>query len=186
MEWLFTNKKNFLEVSIVLTDAGRPDLLLTDYVQVMLEVYWTEFKWKIFWRIFAPYVLYTGITLYYFFNILLVHETNTEIETRLLATMNMMILIYQLYVEFMQAYNSKKQFDLGEYLSDILNLLDLFQYLVVAFMLTLTLFNVNWPTLETKRIVCTFMVFVVWFKMFDWMRLFDATSFYIKLIVKTV
>ena len=140
MGWLFTNRKDFLEVSIVLADAGRSDLLLTDYVQVMLEVYWTENKWKIFWKIFAPYVLYTGITLYYFFNILLVHETNDEFETRLLATMNMLILIYQLYVEYMQLFNSKKQFDLTEYFSDILNFLDLFQYLIVAFMLSLTLF----------------------------------------------
>ena len=34
--------------------------------------------------------------------------------------------------------------------------------------------------------IATFSVFALWLKVFDWLRMFDATSFYIKLVVKTV
>lgn len=33
---------------------------------------------------------------------------------------------------------------------------------------------------------CSISVFLLWAKIFDWLRLFDSTSFYIKLIIVTV
>ena len=53
-------------------------------------------------------------------------------------------------------------------------------------MIMFTAFDMEWPQLEHRRIIASLLVFSLWFKMFDWMRLFDNTSFYIKLILKTV
>ena len=53
-------------------------------------------------------------------------------------------------------------------------------------MLIIAEFDIEWPALETRRVVGAFLVFIIWGKMFDWMRLFDRTSFYIKLVIETV
>ena len=40
-------------------------------------------------------------------------------------------------------------------------------------------------TLETQRFVAAIQVCFLWVKVFDWLRLFDGTAFYIRLIFKT-
>ena len=50
-------------------------------------------------------------------------------------------------------------------------------------MLILSMTGREWPSLETRRILAAMIVFILWTKMFDWLRMFDATSFYIKLII---
>ena len=67
-----------------------------------------------------------------------------------------------------------------------MNLFDLFQYITCLMMMILSMLNIGWPTLPTRRIIAALLVFILWFKMFDWMRLFDSTSFYIKLILVTI
>ena len=44
----------------------------------------------------------------------------------------------------------------------------------------------DFPSIETRRLMCSFLVLVVWAKMFYWFQMFDRTSFYIRLITKTV
>ena len=34
--------------------------------------------------------------------------------------------------------------------------------------------------------MAAFSLFALWMKVFDWLRMFDATSFYIKLVIKTI
>ena len=41
-------------------------------------------------------------------------------------------------------------------------------------------------TLETQRTLASVSVCFLWFKVFDWMCLFDATAYYIKVIEKTL
>ena len=38
---------------------------MTDFVGVMLEVYWNVNKMLIFWRIFIPYVVYMALSMFY-------------------------------------------------------------------------------------------------------------------------
>lgn len=39
---------------------------------------------------------------------------------------------------------------------------------------------------KEQRIVAAFSLFVIWIKVFDWLRLFESTAFYIKLLTVTV
>ena len=64
--------------------------------------------------------------------------------------------------------------------------MDLCQYLISLLLLTVTVFNLDWFSLDTRRCIASFLMILLWGKMFDWMRLFDSTSFYIFLIVRTV
>ena len=68
--WVFTNRKSFLQFATVLNRIGRVDLYLTDFVKIMISVYWSENKWLIFWRIFIPYCLYLALSLFYWINVI--------------------------------------------------------------------------------------------------------------------
>ena len=39
---------------------------------------------------------------------------------------------------------------------------------------------------ENERIVAMFSLSVAWLKIFDWLRLFETTSFYMRLVEKTL
>ena len=39
---------------------------------------------------------------------------------------------------------------------------------------------------SNERLVATFAIFVLWIKIFDWLRLFEQTSFYMLLVRQTL
>ena len=39
--------------------------------------------------------------------------------------------------------------------------------------------------LETQRLIAAFVIAFMWIKVFDWLRLFEKTSFFIRLITET-
>ena len=67
-----------------------------------------------------------------------------------------------------------------------MNILDLLQYGLDLFLILLTVFRIDYLADGTKRIIGAILICLIWFKMFDWMRLFDSTSFFIKLILETL
>lgn len=72
------------------------------------------------------------------------------------------------------------------YFTNPMNIVDLMMYLLNAALIVLTFFRVDIPSTGTRRVMGAIVVCLIWSKMFDWMRMFDATSFYIKLIIVTI
>ena len=48
------------------------------------------------------------------------------------------------------------------------------------------MFESEWPEKTVLREWAAFVGTIIWIKIFDWFRIFDATSFYIKLIMMTI
>lgn len=71
---------------------------------------------------------------------------------------------------------------LMKHFSSIMNVCDFVQYMTTLMLVITNLIDAQWPSVESCRIIGAFLVFILWFKMFDWLRMFDATSFYIALI----
>ena len=67
-----------------------------------------------------------------------------------------------------------------------MNIIDLMQYFLNALLVILTVLRIEWPSAGTRRVMGAILVCLIWSKLFDWMRMFDTTQFYIKLIVVTV
>ena len=67
-----------------------------------------------------------------------------------------------------------------------MNVLDCFQYGSVFFLIFITLFNFEIVDSSIRRIWCSMLVVLMWAKLFDWLRMFNKTSFYISLILTTV
>mmetsp|Transcript_20852 Transcript_20852/g.28103 ORF Transcript_20852/g.28103 Transcript_20852/m.28103 type:complete len:224 (-) Transcript_20852:524-1195(-) len=56
----------------------------------------------------------------------------------------------------------------------------------MTILLFFSIFDIKWPSLDSRRLTAAFLCFILWLKMFDWLRMFDTTSFYIKLIIMTI
>ena len=67
-----------------------------------------------------------------------------------------------------------------------MNIADLFQYSINMILIVVTVFEIEWPNNSVRRVIASVSCLLIWMKMFDWLRLFDATSFYIKLIIQTI
>ena len=66
------------------------------------------------------------------------------------------------------------------------NYVDLFQYIGTAWVVITNLMGQEDSDMTLNRTLCTFVLIVQGIKMIiDWLRLFDNTSFYVTLIVKT-
>ena len=50
----------------------------------------------------------------------------------------------------------------------------------------LAIFEVDWPTIENRRVMVAIMMCFIWIKMFEFLKVFDSTSFFIKLISDTI
>ena len=68
----------------------------------------------------------------------------------------------------------------------MMNFLDILQYSSNLFLIVLSIFNVDYPKLETRCVLSALIVMIMWMKMLDLLRLFDRTAFFIKLILRTM
>ena len=53
-------------------------------------------------------------------------------------------------------------------------------------LIVLSIFDLDWLDLGTRRIMAALLVLIIWAKMFSWLRMFDTTAFFIKLIKQTL
>ena len=92
-----------------------------------------------------------------------------------------------IYIEIIQALQANEyESSAWVHLFDIQNLMDSFQYIVNLMLIFVTAYDTEWPSDDARRIVGAVLVCIVWLKMFEWLKMFDATSFYIKLIIQTI
>ena len=105
-----------------------------------------------------------------------------------LGCLTLLLLSYQLVIELYQALGTS----LKAYFLSIQNSLDLFQYLSTAWVVLWNLVHLNdgedqhaIANTDQIRIISALSVFVLWLKLFDWLRLFEQTAFYIKLLTAT-
>ena len=72
------------------------------------------------------------------------------------------------------------------YHGSVMNVLDLLQYISTAVIIVSNLIADRNLLAERSRIVASLSLFILWVKFFDWLRLFEQTAFYVKLLTKTL
>lgn len=77
--WLYADGKNFLNFVNILNDINDKELYMTDFTKTLLDIFWSQHKNYIFYRVFIPYVFYLVFTIYYMIKV--VCADATEIET---------------------------------------------------------------------------------------------------------
>ena len=94
------------------------------------------------------------------------------------AVINLGVCSYMIYIEVMQMKREK-----SDYFKQALNYFDLFQFISNIFLILVTMFEIDYFSKSFIRMLGSLVAIVIWVKVFDWFRIFDATSFYIKLIM---
>ena len=76
--------------------------------------------------------------------------------------------------------------DAKDYFLSMYNYIDLFQYLATIWVIVSNLGDFDLTSVIYKRNLCTFVLISQGMKVIvDWLRLFESTSFYVTLILKT-
>ena len=73
-----------------------------------------------------------------------------------------------------------------EHFGTIYNVLDVFQLGSTLWITVANLPHGGSSAIETHRVLASFSTIIIWFKLFDWLRLFEETAFYIELLFKTL
>ena len=95
-----------------------------------------------------------------------------------------MLLVYLIVLELGQFIDNSDT--LLDYLLNFWNLCDIFQLLSTLYIVVSNLVQTDNSNKENERIMAAFTVFFAWVKVFDWLRLFDETAFYMKLLKQTL
>lgn len=98
-----------------------------------------------------------------------------------LGVLILILVVYLLFLEVKQGYN-----DGTDYFKSMYNYIDMLQYIGTAWVVITNLQGQEDSSMIQNRILCTFVLISQGMKaIIDWLRLFDNTSFYVTLILKT-
>ena len=75
---------------------------------------------------------------------------------------------------------------LKEYFKTTWNKLDLIQLVMTAYITISNLPEEGSPHKSLDRILAVFALFLLWVKLFEWLRLFESTAFYVSLLDETL
>ena len=140
---------------------------------------------KIIKSAFIPWVTYSALSLIYFAHTLnqdFEQAEKAEVMTWQGVGVSILILVtYLLYIEVLQGLK-----DGLDYFTSMYNYVDLFQYIGTVWVVVTNLQDQEASSMIQKRTLCTFVLISQGMKaIVDWLRLFDNTSFYVTLILKT-
>lgn len=128
-----------------------------------------------------PYVIYFSSSLFYFTFFLRdipddFLSFSLELALRLLVVSNM--VIFQA-IEFIQVQAS----GIGEYFEDFWNILDQLSFFANATTLILHAMDTSVPSQKTAA---AFSIFLLYIKFFYWLRLFDSTAAFIRMLKEII
>ena len=97
--------------------------------------------------------------------------------------MALALLTYQLYCEAKQLLSME---DKISYFSSMINMIDVFQFSSAILIILLNMLNIDLISKENQRVLAAFTTMALWIKVLDWCKLFQPTSFFIRLITETI
>jgi len=95
------------------------------------------------------------------------------------------LVIYSLWIESMQIA-SMKEGKRSDYFLNPWNLVDNAGLLMTFLITVLTLTERDWISMEYLRCIASFASIFLVLKLYDWLRLFESTAFYVALVMLTL
>ena len=190
IDWIFAcygglKKVGFRELIVALANAPHESLFSTDLVITLTNLMWSRYFTAIFVRCFIPFCIYFLTAIWYLSNYA-VEGIDPDKRWDLTPEFFMRWIIiaqvlYFFYFEFMSMLR-----DGWPYLLDVFNYIDLLSFSLNIYLIYATTNRKENDTRVVVRSLCSLAVVLMWFKAFYWMRLFTATSFYVRLIRETI
>ena len=195
IRWLLRDKKGFLDFVPTLEKFERDNLFQTDFLKSLTHEYWMVYLKKIIVRTLIPWVFYSALCLLYFTHTL--HQNFEMLDSgakfgwRAVGWTILVLVYYMLLIEVKQVIQEG-----ADYFKSLYNYVDLLQYIGTIYVIvtnildnhntSLHLSEHHGASMSEKRNLCAFVVISQGMKaIVDWLRLFDSTSFYVTLILRT-
>ena len=192
LEWVFAKyggneAVSFRELVIALSESPFDSLFSTELVITLTEHIWARYYKSVFRRAFIPFCIYFILTQVFLTKYVMegINPEGSSVEQAIPYAMCFTILVgvlFFLLFEFIVMLRAG-----WSYFIDPFNYVDLGSFTLNVFLVVNT-FQHKYGTAvgASTRAVCSLAIILNWIKVFYWMRLFDATSFYVKLIKETL
>ena len=189
VDWIICNRENFIEFCRVLTACKNKKILQNEFIDSLIDGFWSETQEYVIKNYFAPWLCYLICTFYLFSTVAFdgIDNENDDLQDKIfkysLLALTLPLYCYQIYVELHQ---SSLCCALKFYFSDGWNLINS-AHLASACYIYVTIFAKNDELLDhwSTGAIRSISLLLLWSNSFDWLRLFDRTSFLIKLVLKT-
>jgi hypothetical protein len=205
LEWLYRDRHNFVSFCTLLEDLPS-SVYASEFVESLLDQFWIEQKKTILRWQFYPYLIYMAVSIFFMVlalreDVVVVKDHREELIFIILGSLTLVLWANQVKNEIYQFCGNRSALD---YLTSLYNWFDIFGLLSV---LTITVIQMSTQLsiqsdtyipgeyfdytaglvdVHVLRIVAAGASFCLIAKLFDWLRLFDSTSFYIMLLVETI
>lgn len=172
---------------MALANAPHESLFSSELVIILVEHFWKRYYYAILYRIFLPWLVYFFLVIFYVtmfsvsgIEILETSERTTEVIMRLL------IVVLMVYLFFFEIVCMLRD-GLAYLKDDVFNWIDLISFGVNIYLIIATVWlHPDNGDRTHIRSIGSLAVTLMWFKAFYWLRMFTATSFYIRLIKDTL
>ena len=199
-DWLFEGD-NVETLITILCKSANPEVLTTKTIKMFIKYMWdTHYQKTIIYYIFVPYIIYLFFmvelcsgTIGNFLNEVNLKQLNSEyVMDRKVVFEARVYTSFAIagFMMFGKLEMSSLIEDGMDYFSDAWNCLDFtsltlnFSFLFMATICQV--FEIWAISKEDIRMIGAYACFLMWCKMFYWMRLFESTAYYVKLIQQTI
>ena len=180
LSWFYADRKNF--VAFVPYLQGVPSSVYnSEFVSCLLDQNWQDLRDEIKLKFFLPYLIYAFSSIVYMKLALEQDEDSNSVGLSIFCFVVLCFWVSQAYIEVCQIKSQK-----ADYFCNAWNYLDLVGLLLVLFVLFQTGLRVEIIAVEQLRVLAAFASCFILVKMFDWLRLFEETAFYVLLVGMTL
>ena len=186
LEWFYRDRKNFAAFSDMLQEL--PDeVYATEFIECLLDIFWADYQLQIIKWQFVPYLTFISIAISYMYSMLadkqqhaVDSEAGFDLTVMILGGLTSLFIVNQLRLECYQLIGLENKM---EYFSSFWNMIDL-----TGLLLTLTIVFLSFflNDIGLLSVLTSFASFFLLIKVFDWLRLFEQTAFYILLVGETL
>lgn len=148
--------------------------------------FWGDVQKQLIRYEFLPFLCSMTISIFFLHQSLKVNdegERGNHVATLVLGLLSMAFTSKALVQEAKQIYQSESKLD---YLLSFWNIVDLGYLGAIVFIFVCTIPTTPFVSLTFLRVLAAFASFFMMNKLFDWLRLFEKTAFFIKLIEQTL
>ena len=162
----------------------------SEFVAYLLDMFWAQTQKKIILLHFLPYLIFVIVCVLYMYDTLSRKELGFKNDTpqeekvynKTTGSLTLLLLANVIRAEILQL----KGTGLSTYMKSFYNYVDIVSIVLTLFLTSSTMLEVELLPIETLRMLAAILTFFLLLKMYDWLRLFEDTSFFVQLVQRTL
>lgn len=166
----------------MLSLTDNEGLFKTRQVTTVVNLLWEKYQEEIFRKVFMPYVIYFFTTLIYFTFFLREGKTTNWFNFLLDLSLQVLVLSNMLIFEMLEVIQLQGA-GVREYVLDFWNSFDQISFIMNG----MTLFaHAMGYDIRIQKLMASVAMLMMYIKLFYWLRLFEATAAFIRMLAEIV